>query len=49
MRDRINQILAEHTVQPLKQIQEDTERDYIMTAEQGREYGIIDEVVRKRV
>ena len=48
MRDRINQILAEHTGQPLKKIQEDTERDYIMTAEQGRAYGIIDEVVRKR-
>ena len=48
MRDRINEILAEHTGQPLKKIQEDTERDYIMTAEQGQEYGIIDEVVRKR-
>ena len=48
MRDKINQILAEHTGQPLKKIQEDTERDYIMTAEQGQEYGIIDEVVRKR-
>ena len=48
MRDRINQILAQHTGQPLKRIQEDTERDYIMTADQGKEYGIIDEVVRKR-
>ena len=48
MRDRINEILAEHTGQTLKRIQEDTERDYIMTADQGQEYGIIDEVVRKR-
>ncbi len=48
MRDRINEILTEHTGQPMKRIQEDTERDYIMTAEQGQEYGIIDEVVRKR-
>ena len=48
MRDRINEILAEHTGQPLKKIQEDTERDYIMTADQAQEYGIIDEVVRKR-
>ena len=48
MRDRINQILAEHTGQALTRIQEDTERDYIMTADQGQEYGIIDEVVRKR-
>ena len=48
MRDRINQILAQHTGQSLKRIQQDTERDYIMTADQGKEYGIIDEVVRKR-
>ena len=48
MRDGINRILAEHTGQTLKRIQEDTERDYIMTADQGQEYGIIDEVVRKR-
>ena len=47
-RDSINRILAEHTGQTLKRIQEDTERDYIMTADQGQEYGIIDEVVRKR-
>ena len=48
MRDRINRILAEHTGQTLKRIQQDTERDYIMTADQGQEYGIIHEVVRKR-
>jgi ATP-dependent Clp protease protease subunit len=48
MRERLNEILAKHTGQPLKRIQEDTERDYIMTAEQGREYGIIDEVISRR-
>ena len=48
MRARINQILTEHTGQALKRIEEDTERDYIMTPEQGQEYGIIDEVIRKR-
>jgi len=48
MRARLNEILAEHTLQPLKRIQEDTERDYIMTAEQSREYGIIDDVIRNR-
>ena len=47
-RERLNQILAQHTGQPLKRIQDDTERDYIMSAEQGKEYGIIDEVIRKR-
>jgi ATP-dependent Clp protease, protease subunit len=49
MRQTLNEILVHHTSQPIKRIQEDTERDYIMSAEQGKEYGIIDEVVRKRV
>ena len=48
MRSRLNEILVEHTGQELKRIEGDTERDYIMTAEQSREYGIIDEVIRKR-
>ncbi|MCH7747059.1 MAG: ATP-dependent Clp endopeptidase proteolytic subunit ClpP [Acidobacteria bacterium] len=48
MRTRLNEILVEHTGQKLKRIEDDTERDYIMTAEQSREYGIIDEVIRKR-
>jgi len=47
-RERLNQILAQHTGQPLKRIQDDTERDYIMGPDQGKEYGIIDEVIRKR-
>jgi ATP-dependent Clp protease, protease subunit len=49
MRERLNEILVHHTGQPLKRIQEDTERDYIMSADQGKEYGIIDDVIRKRV
>jgi ATP-dependent Clp protease, protease subunit len=48
MRERINDILVHHTGQDVKRIQTDTERDYIMSAEQGREYGIIDDVIRKR-
>ena len=44
----INEILVQHTGQPTKRIQEDTERDYIMSADQGKEYGIIDDVIRKR-
>jgi ATP-dependent Clp protease, protease subunit len=48
MRARINDILVLHTGQPVKRIQEDTERDYITTAEQGKEYGILDDVIRKR-
>ena len=49
MRERLNEILVQHTGQSFKRIQEDTERDYIMTADQGKEYGIIDDVIRKRV
>ena len=48
MRERINDILVLHTGQPVKRIEEDTERDYIMTAEQGKAYGILDDVIRKR-
>ena len=47
-RERLNQILAGHTGQPLKRIQDDTERDYILGPEQAKEYGIIDDVIRKR-
>jgi len=48
MRERLNDILVDRTGQPLKRIQEDTDRDYIMSADQGKDYGIIDEVIRKR-
>ena len=48
-RERLNEILSHHTGQSLERIGEDTERDYIMSAEQGREYGIIDDVIRERV
>ena len=48
MRERINEILVHHTGQNVKRIQDDTERDYIMSADQGKEYGIIDDVIRKR-
>ena len=47
-RSRLNEILAEHTKQSLDRIADDTERDYIMSAEQSREYGIIDDVIRER-
>jgi len=48
MRERLNEILALHTKQPLAKIQEDTDRDYILGAEQAKDYGIIDDVIRKR-
>jgi len=49
MRERINEILVDHTGQDPQRIKTDTERDYIMSAEQGKTYGIIDDVIRKRV
>ena len=49
MRERLNEILVHHTGQTTKRIQDDTERDYIMSADQGKDYGIIDDVIRKRV
>lgn len=45
MKERINQILAERTGQKLEKVQNDTERDYFMSATEAREYGIIDEVI----
>jgi ATP-dependent Clp protease, protease subunit len=48
MRERLNEILVTQTGQALKRIQDDTDRDYIMSADQGKEYGIIDDVIRKR-
>jgi ATP-dependent Clp protease protease subunit len=48
MRSTLNKILAHHTKQPLERIEKDVERDYIMTAPQSKEYGIIDEVISKR-
>jgi ATP-dependent Clp protease protease subunit len=44
----LNKILAHHTGQPLERIEKDVERDYIMSAAQAKEYGIIDEVISKR-
>ena len=48
MREHLNGILAKHTGQPLERIAADTERDYYMSADQAKTYGIIDEVVAKR-
>jgi ATP-dependent Clp protease protease subunit len=48
MRSILNDILTKHTGQPLDRIEKDVERDYILNAEQAREYGILDEVISKR-
>lgn len=45
MKERLNRILAERTGQKLERIQADTERDYFMSADEAKEYGLIDEVM----
>jgi ATP-dependent Clp protease protease subunit len=47
LRETLNRILVKHTGQPLKKIQSDTDRDFYMSAEQAKDYGIIDEVLVK--
>ncbi|HKX25583.1 MAG TPA: ATP-dependent Clp protease proteolytic subunit [Actinomycetota bacterium] len=47
-RQLLDEILAEHTGQHLDKVKKDTDRDFIMTAEQAKEYGIIDEVLPSR-
>ena len=48
LRERMNEILAEHTGRPLAQIAADTERDYHMSGDEARAYGLVDKVVRER-
>ncbi len=46
MRDRIEELLAKHTGQPLEKIKKDTDRDYFLSAEEAKAYGIVDEVIK---
>ena len=48
IRQSLDEILAEHTGQPVEKVRVDTERDYFMTAEQAKTYGIIDDVLAHR-
>ncbi len=48
LRESMNVILSRHTGQPVDRIQKDVERDYIMTAEQAKEYGVVDQVISKK-
>jgi ATP-dependent Clp protease protease subunit len=47
-RERLNQLLAENTGQPLSRIELDTERDYYLTADEAKAYGLVDDVIAKR-
>ena len=48
VRDEVSRIFVEHTGQAFEKIRSDTDRDFFMTAEQARDYGIIDEVIVSR-
>ena len=47
-REQLNKILAENTGQPLSRIENDTERDYYLSAAEAKEYGLVDQVIAKR-
>jgi len=47
IRERLNEIMAKHTGQPLEKIAQDTERDYFLSAEEAKRYGLIDEVITR--
>ena len=48
LKDRLNEILAEHTGQKMKKIVEDSDRDYFMSPDEAKKYGLVDEVVKSR-
>src|SRR5438876_1468161 len=45
-REQLNQILAQHTGQPIERVQQDTERDYFLTPESAKAYGLIDDIIQ---
>lgn len=48
LKGKLNQHLADHTGQPLSKIEEDTERDFFMSAEEAKDYGLIDQVIKRK-
>ncbi|HWW62406.1 MAG TPA: ATP-dependent Clp protease proteolytic subunit, partial [Thermoanaerobaculia bacterium] len=48
MKAKLSQILANHTGQPIEKIDRDTDRDYILQADEARDYGLVDQVIAKR-
>ncbi|MFW6174015.1 MAG: ATP-dependent Clp endopeptidase proteolytic subunit ClpP [Elusimicrobiota bacterium] len=49
IKKKINEILTYHTNQPLERIEKDTDRDFFMTGDEAKAYGVVDEVIKKRV
>ncbi len=48
IKDTLNEILTHHTGQKLEKVEKDTERDFYMTAQESKEYGLVDEVIKSR-
>lgn len=48
IKDKLNQILAKHTGQNIKQIEKDTDRDFYLSATEAKEYGVIDQIIKNR-
>jgi ATP-dependent Clp protease protease subunit len=48
LRDRVNKLLAQHTGQPVEKIEQDTDRNFWMSAQEAKDYGLIDEIVASR-
>ncbi len=48
IKERINKILSSHTKQPLDRIQKDTDRDFYLTADEAKKYGVIDDVIKEK-
>jgi len=48
IKEKLNKILAKHTEQPLERIEKDTDRDFYLSADEAKEYGIIDEVIKTK-
>ena len=47
LKDRLNKLLSQHSGQPYAKIEKDTERDFFMTADEAKTYGLIDKVIQK--
>lgn len=48
IKNKLNQILAKHTGQPLEKVEKDTDRDFYLSAEEAKDYGIIDQIIKTK-
>jgi ATP-dependent Clp protease protease subunit len=48
LRERLNKLMSQHTGQPVEKIARDVERDFFMSAEQAKDYGLVDQILERR-